>query len=192
MRFEVRHIILGMTALMLCFSAAIGQRTVLAMPDDGGVWVRWTSPDLKSTNGINVYRQENGAGEWKLLNAQPFTYGQTDISGLMAQNKDIKNAREMADGLRKMNQLEGIGLALVLTNAVESRDFSSYLGIIYHDKTAEVGKEYRYEVKEVRGGSENSYGVSASVKAGKQKPGAAVKDIKTKVGDAKLTFSLNP
>lgn len=192
MRFEVRHIILGMTALMLSFSAVMGQRTVLAMPDDGGVWVRWTSPDLKSTNGINVYRQENGAGEWKLLNAQPFTYGQTDISGLMAQNKDIKNAKEMADGLRKKNQLEGIGLALVLTNAVESREFSSYLGIIYHDKSAEVGKEYRYEVKEVRGGSESSYGVSASVKAGKQKPGAAVKDIKTKVGDAKLSFSWNP
>lgn len=191
MKGWLKHISLG---ILLCATvmAAKGQRTVLAMPDDGGVWVRWTAPDLKSKNGINVYRQENGTGEWKLLNAQPFTYGQADISTLTAQNKDIKNAKEMADALRNQNQLEGIGLALVLTNAVESREFSSYLGIIYHDKTAVLGKDYRYEVKEVSGTGEVSYGTSATVKAGKQKPGAPLQEIKATAGDGKLAFSWRP
>jgi uncharacterized protein len=187
----LKHIVLGL-AMLVASTALFAQRVVLAMPDNGGVWVRWTSPDLKSKNGINVYRQENGAGEWKLLNAQPFTYGQADISGLMAQNRDISNAKEMADGLRKQDKLEGIGLALILTNAVESREFSSYLGIIYQDKTAEAGKDYRYEVKEVSGGGETSYGISTLVKAGKQKPGTPLIDIKTKEGDAKLAFSWKP
>jgi uncharacterized protein len=180
-----------LAGLMLGWSG-YAQRVVLAMPDDGGVWVRWTAPDLKSKNGIHVYRQENGVGEWKLLNDKPFMYGQVDISGLMAQNKDIRNAKEMADGMRKENKLEGIGLALILTHAVESREFSNYLGIIYHDQTAEPGKDYRYEIKEVAPGGEVSYGQSPVVKAGKLQRGLPPADIQTKEGDEQLHFTWKP
>jgi fibronectin type 3 domain-containing protein len=187
----LKYIVFGLL-LSMAAGLAMGQRSVLAMPDEGGVWVRWTSPDLRSNNGIKVYRQEGTGGAWTLLNETAFTYGQADISALTAQNRGIKAAKDLADGMRTKGKLEGMGLALVLTNAVESREFSNYLGIIYHDKTAEAGKEYRYEVKEVAGGSETSYGQTPVVKAGKLVPIAAPADIKTKIGDEKLYFSWNP
>lgn len=166
-----------------------GQRQVLAMPSEEGVWVRWTEPDLKTSPSLNVYRQDAGGGDWEKLTEKPFSYGQADLSGVMAQNAAVKNAKDIADALRKQNKMEGIGLALVLTTAVESREFSSYLGIIYLDKTAQAGKEYRYEVREVSGGTEKSYGQSASVKAGKLVPGKAVEQVRTQEGDGKLSFS---
>jgi fibronectin type 3 domain-containing protein len=184
---------LGLLLLAVAALQLSAQRTVLAKPDDTGVWVRWTAPNLNTPNGINVYRQDGSGGEWKKLTEKPFSYGQADMSAVAAANKDLKNAQDIADGLRKQNKLEGIGLALVLTHAVESREFSNYLGIIYQDKTAEKGKEYRYEVKEVTpAGLETSYGQSEVVKAGKLVPGPALSDIKTKEGDEKLYFSWKP
>lgn len=191
MKGVLKHIWVALLLVLLA-QASHGQRQVLAMPDDGGVWVRWTSPDLQSKKGINVYRQEGSAGAWKLLNEKPFTYGQADMSAAIAQNPTLKRAKELADGMRAQNKLEGIGLALVLTNAVESREFSNYLGIIYQDKTAQPGKEYSYEVREVASGAETSYGQSPLVKAGKLQRGAAPTDVKTKEGDGNLLFSWNP
>jgi fibronectin type 3 domain-containing protein len=190
MKGVLKHI--GVAVLLVLLAqTGYGQRKVLAMPDDGGVWVRWTEPNLKSKNGINIYRQEAGAGEWKLLNEKPFTYGQADMSAAIAQNAGLKRAKELADGMRDKDKLEGIGLALVLTNAVESREFSNYLGIIYQDKTAQPGKEYSYEVREVSGASETTYGQSPLVKAGKLQRGPAPTELKTKEGDGKLFFSWN-
>jgi uncharacterized protein len=191
MKGVLKHI--GMVLLLVMLAqASHGQRKVLAMPDDGGVWVRWTEPNLKSKNGINVYRQEAGAGEWKLLNATPFSYGQADLGAAIAQNPSLKRTKELADGMREKDKLEGIGLALVLTNAVESREFSNYLGIIYQDKTAQPGKEYSYEAREVAAGGETSYGQSPLVKAGKLQRGSAPTEVKSKEGDGKLFFAWNP
>ena len=191
MKGVLKHIIFGGILLSL---ALLGnaQRAVLAMPDVGGVWVRWTQPDLKNKNGIVVYRQESGSSDWQLVTEKPIVYGQADISAFTASNKSLKNAKDMADGLREKNKLEGIGLALVLTNAVESREFSNYLGIIYQDKTAQPGKEYTYEVREVTGSGETSYGQSPLVKAGKLQRGPTPTELKTKEGDGKLFFSWNP
>ena len=61
MKVVLKNIVLGCVLLMLA-GASMAQRVVLAMPDDAGVWVRWTSPNLKNKNGINIYRQESGGG----------------------------------------------------------------------------------------------------------------------------------
>lgn len=187
----IKYIVLGI--YLLTWAATLqAQRTVLARPDDTAVWVRWTLPDLKNKNGINVYRQNAEGGEWVLLNEKPFTYGQVDLSAAIASNKELKRAKDMADGMRKEGKLEGIGLALVLTKAVQSREFSNYLGIIYEDKTAEKGKEYRYEVREVASTGEITYGQSEIVKAGKFVEQTAPIEIKTKEGDESLFFSWKP
>ena len=72
---------------LLLVQVGMAQRVVLAMPDDGGVWVRWTEPNLQNKNGIRVYRQEEGATEWVLLNDKPFTYGMADLSPAIALNE---------------------------------------------------------------------------------------------------------
>lgn len=171
---------------------AMGQRLVVAMPDDGGVWVRWTQPDLRNPNGVHVYRREGAAGDWKRLTEQPLTYGMASAVAAVDAVPSLKQARELADGLKAKNKLEGIGLALVLTNSVESRDFGQYLGIMYQDKTAERGKVYAYEVREQSGGTEKSYGTSTEVTAGRLVRQGPPVEIKTLEGDAKLSFGWKP
>lgn len=192
---KVRQHILYGTALVFLLAGGLrmpAQRQVIAMPADDGVWVRWTEPDLKGSPSINVYRQEASGGEWIKLTPQPLSYGQVDITPETARNAAVRNAKDMADALCKQGKMEGIGLALVLTTAVESREFSQYLGIIYQDKTAQAGQEYRYEVREVGAGSEKPYGQSARIKAGRLIPGMAVEEVKAQAGDGQLSFSWKP
>lgn len=175
--------------LLLLLAAIIGhaQRTILTQADEAGIWVRWTNPNLKSANGVNIYRRE-GDGEWQKITAEPVKYGNAVFAQQFQNEKALNDAKVLADGMREKNKLEGIGLALVLVNAVESRPFSQYLGILYQDKTAQAGKTYQYSVAELTGNSEFPYGESQPVKAGKMKPQAAVKSPKGEAMEGGLRF----
>ena len=182
------YISLLLILLMAGFAFAQDKR-VIAKADKEGVWLVWSPADLAYQGGINVYRQEEGATNWEKITSTPVEWGQYDLGSWIGDDNERKSLKDIADKLRKDGGLEGMAVALLLVKAVENRAFAQYLNLMYEDGSAEPGKRYRYEVKGVLNGTETSFGLSETVKAGTFSPSPAPANVRGGAGDALLQFT---
>ncbi len=158
--------------LLIIFGIPVGAQTpdhvIVAnrQGEDIGIRIKWFTEQVMYEQGVNVYRQKKGTGQWEKINATPvqkfmYTPGAEDIKKDSTLNNYMVIAKESAG-----SEMEGFTKFMLLSKAIFNTAFAKYIGIEYTDTDAIKGGTYRYKVMQIIPGNEQKIGISSYITAG--------------------------
>lgn len=158
---------------------------------DKSISIKWYTSELVYPEGVNIYRREKGTFDWVKLNLKPVKLEDSIPKVELANDKDLDFFVSLIKE-SKRSDLQGFLLLNVLVKSFESPVFSKFLGILYKDEAAEVGKSYEYKVMKLQKGSEVMLGISNEIIVGSDQPLEAIKGLKIVADSLKAKISWTP
>ncbi len=107
------------------------------------VLVKWLYSEVYHPAGFDVYRSE-GKDNWIKISSSPITLNKNADDA-----KFDKETKQLYQAISKTSYEEfstSIARAFVLIKAIYNNDFAKEVGIFYEDKTAQIGKKYKYKI----------------------------------------------
>ena len=185
--------ILKYLIVCLTFFGMKSQNTVLCRmsPDDNKViQVKWYSQQVINVDGFNVYRQEVGSLDWEKLNKVPIKHKDYKIS-----DEELKRDTELKaymDLAASPSNMKDIALLATLIKSFKSDVLCKYLGIRFDDASFEQGKKYFYKINFISKEMETELGVSKEILATDYQAIEPPKNILSKKGNKKVSFTWEP
>lgn len=141
----------GLLVLILisCFGFAQSQSKAEVFVEndfDGGAGIRlkWIYEYVYDPAGFDVFRKEQG-GSWEKINPQALTV-RTSLPSDHGLNKDQQDLFTAVSSISFEELKHNIVRAFILIESIYSNELAEYIGISYHDKTAQKGKTYQYKI----------------------------------------------
>lgn len=110
----------------------------------GGIKLKWIYEYVYHPNGFNIYRKEANTS-WVKINNVPVKLTATLPSGHQL-NQEEKGLLEAMQKSPYEEMKQSIIRAFALIKGIYNNELAGYLGIYYHDRTAEQGKTYQYKI----------------------------------------------
>lgn len=197
-----KHIKTILASLALVFAgtalSAQGDRVTFAQaprPETGykGMFLRWSQPELTSSPQLHIYRQEEGSAEWKRITETPWGYGRVKISPAERKaDPELDALMEITAKVKSGTEKAGLMKGFALYRSITNPQFGMHLGVLYNDSTAEAGKRYRYEVRELKGQAERPFAAASTYQtAGDYQQARSAEGIRHEAGDqiARITWT---
>ena len=146
--------------------------------NDGTIVLKWIAEQVYFDGGCKVYRKESN--NWNLLTPDGINIKKIAPINLDNKSKELHKIAIETNYEKFQNDLSKM---FVLMEGVLNPNFADVLGIQYFDKTAEIGKTYKYKVVGISAGNEITIGKETEIivnKYEKEKPPSDINIIREK------------
>ncbi len=119
-------------------------------PANDGIVVKWYGKHIITKSGVNIYRKEEGSGDWIKINNALISKKKTLPASLLTKDSTILALKTFLEQA-PYEKYDGFVLLILMVKSVQYPELSDFLGIRYVDKTAVKGKTYRYKISDTNG-----------------------------------------
>ncbi len=142
-----------------------------------GILLRWAAPGLYFTEGVVIYRKEEGdKGEWLKVTDLPVLPPQISPNNIKV-SKASKNFLAYYKKTSKDKFLGDFYGIFAIIQSIKDYQMAIAMGIGYIDVTAKKGKKYEYKIAAIINGKESLIGITEIIKTTDYKPSPALQDI---------------
>jgi fibronectin type 3 domain-containing protein len=157
--------------------------------EDNSVSLKWYSPEIYSTEAVNIYRKPIDADNtaWLKLNDSPINILE-EVPGALPNSEELMYAEVVRDGINE--DAKELFRLLTLLKSFDSTPFAEFLGVYFQDTTAIIGQRYQYQVKLVKkNGKERDFIASEAIEVGTPSTFEAPKNAKAEGLNGRVTFN---
>jgi len=108
-----------------------------------GIAIKWLYSGIYNPDGFDIYRSGK-SDNWKKLNTSPIRLNHN--ASTASFDKETKQMYEAVEGTPYEDFSTNMVRVFVMIKAIYKNDLAESIGILYYDKTATVGSEYKYKV----------------------------------------------
>jgi len=147
---KIKNIILLTIIFLLSANAQEKLKVISSVSENNNeIIIKWYSKTILTGEPVDVYRTESNSENWVKLNSSPINKKTIIPQSLIAKDDVFTAIANFVSGDSK--KLNGFVILIVMIKSVEYPEFADFLGIQYHDKTAQKDKEYKYKITDING-----------------------------------------